>query len=276
MLFILFVIVLFVASLWFFSRGSKSSSSAPRHSTTTPATTTKTKRKSIDTEQSLSDLQLVLLVDRSASMMSDDDDCSGGMTLHKPLNKVQWTRWDNVLITAQFLASEFFNLDSDGSIPIFFFESRVEEVTVRSVDDMERAFLARSPTGSTNLLGALEMAFSRHLNDSDKTIFVVFTDGEPNPGQVPRIKQLIEDKVVSSCRRYNNTGSDTIGNRVNILFIRHGDERSAIRFLQDLDDCQEIGDFVDTKSDNAVFKMGATLTILNAIHEHYDHHFQNM
>ena len=108
---------------------------------------------------------------------------------------------------------------------------------------------------------AMVLAFDRYANDLENVLFIVLTDGEPISGQHDRIKQLIQQRL---------TRSDPKGNRLNMLFIRFGDDQGAIRFLRDLDDCQEISQTVDTKSDNAMYQMGPKNLILNAIHEHLD------
>ena len=66
------------------------------------------------------------------------------------------------------------------------------------------------------------------------------------------------------------TRQDPGGDRLNVLFIRIGDDPGAIDFLQDLDDCARIGDNVDTKSDNEAFVLGPRCLVLNAIFEHLE------
>lgn len=124
-----------------------------------------------------------------------------------------------------------------------------------------------TPTNqSTNLLEAMQVAFNDQLMKPDPLLFLIITDGQPNPGQEKEIKRLIKARLPAV---------DPTGDRVNILFIRIGDDQGAITFLKNLDDCKSIGDWVDTKSDNAVYQMGPENILMNAIFEHLDGQFQD-
>ena len=113
------------------------------------------------------------------------------------------------------------------------------------------------------MFAALEMAFNRDL--SHRILFIVLTDGEADNDQKPLIKRLIELRL---------THHDLAGDRLNVLFVRIGDDFKARMFLRDLDDCREIGQSVDTKTDNLIYEMGPRNMILNAIHEHLDDRFK--
>ncbi|KAG2374351.1 hypothetical protein C9374_010921 [Naegleria lovaniensis] len=218
-------------------------------------------------EDALQGLQLVLLVDKSGSMKTVDEDATGQGRTNGMIKQNEWTRYDNVFQVAKYLAESVFEYDANGSVPIFFFDNNVVEEEATSIGQMLVKFRNHKPqNGSTNMLEALRMAFDRHLNNRENILFIVFTDGCPNAGQEIKILDLIHKKVVKS---------DPTGNRVNILFIRHGDDQGAIEFLQYLDDCQLIGENVDTKSDNAIFAMGPKNVILNAIFEHLDEEFKH-
>eukprot|EP00386_Alphamonas_edax_P011707 GDKI01036888.1.p3 GENE.GDKI01036888.1~~GDKI01036888.1.p3 ORF type:complete len:146 (-),score=41.57 GDKI01036888.1:227-664(-) len=117
------------------------------------------------------------------------------------------------------------------------------------------------PRGSTNLFAALDHAFNHHIpaDRATKVLFIVLTDGQPDDES--SVKRIIEQKV---------SRVDPKGEWLNILFIRIGDAPGAIRFLEDLDDCREIGGNVDVKSDNQVYEMGPQNLILNAIFEHLE------
>ena len=212
-------------------------------------------------EDSLRDLQLVLIIDRSGSMRAPDEDGTGAGKSSGMIARGQWTRWDNVFQAAKYLVDSLFQYDKDGKIPVVFFGDESEEVIATSVDQLLDSFKSRRPTNEcTNLLSALNLAFARHVT-GESTLFICFTDGCPNRGQEPHIKSTIHHFLATN---------DPPGERLNILFLRVGDDPGAIAFLRDLDDCQEIGNNCDTKSDNAMYAMGPKNLILNAIHEHLD------
>ena len=153
---------------------------------------------------------------------------------------------------------------------MYLFSSEVKHLQARSRNDLIEKLHSRSPGGTTNLLGALEYAFREELptySHDEGILFIVMTDGEPDSGQAPRIQRLIRDKLPPL---------DPSGDRLNVLFIRFGDDPSAIKFLQNLDDCREIGAWVDTKSDNAVYEMGPDNLIANAIYEHLDSQYSHI
>ena len=224
--------------------------------------------RSANFEDSLMNLQLILVIDHSGSMLMPDEDGTGqgrdkGMT-----GKPYWSRFDNLFQIAKYLAESLIEYDKDKNIPVYLFGNDVVRHDVKSMGEMLLKFKKVIPIDQqgTNLLGALEKAFNDQVNDLENMMFIVITDGTPNDGQVPRIKNLIQERIAKK---------DPTGKRLNMLFIRIGDDRNAIAFLKDLDDCKEVGDNVDTKSDNMVYKMGPKNLILNAIHEHLDKDYQD-
>lgn len=211
-----------------------------------------------DHVQALKNIQIVLVVDRSGSMLSEDDDASGKKRSQSLLTEVDyWTRWDNCWESANYLARSFFRYDKDGKVPVIFFDCEVEEVTVRSVEELSQAFKNYAPRkGTTNMLQALQRAVS--YVTEEPTLFIVYTDGEANEGQKGPIEALIGEKVV---------GHD------HLLLLRMGDDQKAIDFLEFLDNSKVCGRNVDTKSDNAMYAMGSKNLLLNALFEHIEEAF---
>eukprot|EP00386_Alphamonas_edax_P007410 GDKI01024663.1.p1 GENE.GDKI01024663.1~~GDKI01024663.1.p1 ORF type:complete len:265 (-),score=71.72 GDKI01024663.1:30-824(-) len=215
-------------------------------------------------EDALNSLQLILIVDRSGSQSNgdayphNDSPCPTEGVLGP-----RWTQWDNTLMVTRYLAKCMFAYDKDGNIPLIFFDNNVIEVQCTHPDDMYTHFNTYTPCGSTNLYGALEHAFSRHIPEDKQTkaLFIVLTDGCPDAGQEPRVKQLIKQHI---------SKKDPGGEWLSVLFVRIGDSLTATRFLEDMDDCKSIGKNVDTKTDNEVYGMGPKNLILNAIYEHLE------
>lgn len=113
----------------------------------------------------------------------------------------------------------------------------------------------RRPGGSTALHLALNESL-RELNDVDNFLYIVFTDGVPD-----------DPAAISKFNSQEIYGRDPKGDRINILYLRFGDDPGAIKFLQDEDDHRVYGGNVDVKSDNAAYLLGPKLLVLNAIYE---------
>eukprot|EP00009_Paramoeba_aestuarina_P003014 CAMPEP_0201509530 /NCGR_PEP_ID=MMETSP0161_2-20130828/2560_1 /ASSEMBLY_ACC=CAM_ASM_000251 /TAXON_ID=180227 /ORGANISM="Neoparamoeba aestuarina, Strain SoJaBio B1-5/56/2" /LENGTH=315 /DNA_ID=CAMNT_0047904507 /DNA_START=105 /DNA_END=1048 /DNA_ORIENTATION=+ len=211
-------------------------------------------------EKVLEDLQIVLIVDKSGSMRHNDENFTGKQ--NPGFEGGPWTRWDNTFLLAKDLADSLFQYDKDSEIPVIFFGNNVKALKATSSSQLLSLFKKNAPTTeTTNLLAALRTAFVQNINAEEQTLFIVLTDGRPNQGQEKKVKDLIHEMV---------TKEDPSGDRLNVLFIRIGDDPGAIEFLQDLDDCIKIGDNVDTKSDNEAFALGPRCLVLNAIFEHLE------
>jgi hypothetical protein len=209
-------------------------------------------------EDTLNNLQIVLIVDKSGSQQTPDSHPSKD-TPDKGMLGSGWTQWDNTFYAAKYLAESLFEYDSDGKIPVVFFGRSANDEVASGIGQMLVSFKKNKPTNeTTNLEDGLKLAYEKHSTPTkadERILFIVLTDGSPNSGQEPRIKKLIEDNKKDYLK---------------LLFIRIGDDPGATQFLTNLDDCAQIGDCVDTKSDNMMNKMGPKNLILNALYEHLD------
>ena len=219
-------------------------------------------------ESALSKLQIVFVVDKSGSQGAPDAHPQG-LSTGKGMLGDTWTQWDNTFYAAKYLAESVFEYDADGKVPLVFFGYNAEDKVVENAGQMLVAFKKNKPTReTTNLLDALQLGFNKYSKPSspdEKILFIVLTDGCPNPGQPAQVKSLIQRHIQAN---------HFSGDQFNILFLRIGDDPGAVAFLQDLDDCKDIGDWVDTKSDNMMYQMGPKNLILNAIYEHLDSKYQ--
>ena len=215
--------------------------------------------KSFNHEEALNNLQIVLIVDKSGSQQAPDSHPVSD-TPAKGMLGDAWTQWDNTFYAAKYLAESIYEYDADGVVPLVFFGNDANIVEAKGVGQMLVAFKKNKPPREpTNLVSALQTAFEKYSTpqkDGERILFIVLTDGAPNAGQPEQVKQLIKENITKKT--------------LNILFVRIGDDPGAVNFLEHLDNCAEIGDSVDTKSDNMMHKMGPKNLILNAIFEHLD------
>jgi hypothetical protein len=209
-----------------------------------------------DMGSALHNLQLIFLLDISGSMAEQDTDPEGKGK--KGLLGPYWTRFDNMVKLLKNSVSQLIQYDKDHQIPCYFFNDKIKEEVFSDPNKIIATLRSYKPGGSTNLAGALEAAASR-LNDLDNYLLIVFTDGVPD--DVQAVYNVIHQSVYTA---------DPSGNRINVLFVRFGDDPGAIRFLQDIDDHALLGGSVDTKSDNAAYLMGPELLVLNGVFEHVE------
>eukprot|EP00834_Sanchytrium_tribonematis_P005444 NODE_329_length_9526_cov_0.701708.p3 type:complete len:283 gc:universal NODE_329_length_9526_cov_0.701708:4364-3516(-) len=223
-------------------------------------------KKSKQYESALDNLQIILLVDRSGSQSEADQ---YPMESDRKQTKPNWTKWDSTFMISNFLTESMFDYDKDGQIPVVFFGTKVNDTIVRNPGELYKEFQTYSPKGTTNLLDGLKLAISKYLptNTSENALFIVITDGKPMTSDSSSIEQkrLIKQLILNKIAKV-----DPKGDRLNVLFIRVGDDPDAMAFLQEMDDCEEFGENVDTKSDNQVYQMGPKNTILNGIFEHLE------
>ncbi len=171
-------------------------------------------------------------------------------------NGINWTRWDNLSYVLLILAQLFFHWKQQCSLPIMFFNEGHEEKSFNTLTDLATFIKRIAPKGHSNLFGALEATFLQHLVVGKPLIVFVLSDGEPSEGQLPLIKQLVDETVVAI---------DPSAQLVKIVFLRVGDRPEAIQFFDKLK-CPNIV----AKSDNFVFKIGAENFIQNIIYRNWE------
>lgn len=205
-------------------------------------------------ESVLFNLQLIFLIDISGSMEEIDVDPEG-VGKDGLLGRGKWTRYDNMVKILKAMTSDLLKFDKDGKLPCYFFNNQVHRVEFTDPNLLIAQVRQYRPANST----ALHLAFReslRELNDVDNFLYIVFTDGVPDDSNA--VANFISGEIH---RR------DPKGDRLNILFVRFGDNAGAIQFLKDQDDHPVYGGNVDTKSDNAAYLLGPKLLVLNAIYE---------
>lgn len=212
-------------------------------------------RSGMDSRESvLYNLQLIFLVDISGSMEETDVD-PDGVGKDGMLGRGKWTRFDNMVKLLKAMTTDLLQFDRDGRLPCYFFNDAVKRVEFTDPNMLVAQIRTMRPGGTT----AMHLAFRQsleELNDLDNFLYIVFTDGVPDDSDA--VSQFIEKEIYAR---------DRGGDRINILFVRFGDDPEAMRYLQSQDDHPIYGGNVDTKSDNAAYVMGPRLLVLNAIYE---------
>lgn len=219
--------------------------------------------------------QMVFVIDISGSMAVADEHPQGKAG-EKGLLEAPWSRFDSAYAFVRYTARTIAEFDADGHIPVYFFGSDVKKVDVKVKDakgsittaELLKAFRDHKPGGSTNLLGALNQAFSEQisaLKADERILFVCVTDGIPDSSP-----QSIHDAIKAGL-----TDKDAGGDRLNILFVQAGKDEPAKAFLKGMDDAADIGNNVDRKSTKAAWEHGPKLMIANAFDEKLDGTFAN-
>lgn len=160
----------------------------------------------------------ILVVDRSGSMSTGH-------------------RWSEACSAVRSLAPYVCKFDPDG-ITLLFFDHAIDRFeNLKTKDAVEEIFSRHKPRGSTDLALALHHAFRDHFNGSrGATTILVVTDGCPNS----------QSEVERVLRRAAN--SIECLDELSVSFVQIGDDRSATKFLEHLDDTLEDVkyDIVDT------------------------------
>lgn len=205
-------------------------------------------------ETDLYNLQLIFLVDISGSMEECDVD-PDGVGRDGLLGRGKWTRFDNLIKILKSMTAELIQFDTDRKLPVYFFNHDVVRLEVEDPNILLANARRYRPGGTTAMHKAFQASL-QELNDVENFLYIVFTDGVPD--DTAAVEAFIKNEIYKR---------DPGGDRINILFVRMGDDPGAMRFLQSQDDHPTYGDNVDHKSDNAAFQLGPKLLVLNAVYE---------
>jgi hypothetical protein len=204
---------------------------------------------------------IVLLFDVSGSMLFPDQYPFPGAA---PKSQYQnpmapgdyWKRGDSSYMIGEYLTGTALQYDKDHKVPVYFFGTQVTEISTTHPQQLFEQFAATPPAAGqgTNLLGALTLAFNNHIihPKTDRILFIVITDGEPNDKK-EKFEKLIYKHL---------TKNDKKGDRLNIFFIQIGDDEGATEFLKYLDNGKRIKKNVDSKKDNWVYAQPGEMIIL--------------
>ena len=160
----------------------------------------------------LSEFDYVIAVDTSGSM---------GEPVKLGATK---TRWEAMQETAMTIAREVEAFDDDGLGMVFFGGPNVEAHDDVTSQKLRELFASKSPRGGTPLTEALTAALKLAGKSDKKDFIIVLTDGEPNDR---------ESAIKVICDQANGQAKDE---DLTILFVQVGDDPSATRFLEMLDD----------------------------------------
>lgn len=200
----------------------------------------------------LSAREIFILVDRSGSMGSNDDNPTGRRS-------PSWTRWDSARVAAESIVELALCFDIDNKVEVTLWSGiGFKTELIGDVNGISKLFSKNSPSGGTPLAEVLEDVYKRRLKSllkkSEPFTVLVLTDGAPDDsGRVKKFfKKIIKDHSLESY------GRETLAA---FSFVRMGDDSGAASFLKDLDDnlVSELNvnvDIVDTKEDNFLFGTG--------------------
>ena len=177
---------------------------------TSPTAQKLTERQTISVNQA-KEYDHIILIDQSGSM---------GEPSVKMKGKSRWQEAQEFTMGyARFAES----VDEDG-ITVITFNSYSTIYDGVKADKVQEIFTTLRPSGSTNLAGALEDAFRKKFAAGKKAIIMVLTDGEPNS------PEAVKEVIVKAANKLEREGD------IGIQFIQIGDDSTATRFLNDLDD----------------------------------------
>jgi Mg-chelatase subunit ChlD len=163
-----------------------------------------------DNQKALSDYDFVIAIDASGSM-------------GEPMPNGK-TRWESVQETALSFARDIEKIDSDGIDIVIFGGANIDSHTGVTADKVKDVFATRSPRGGTPLAGALVECLNLAGKSDKKDFVIVFTDGVP------------DDKAAAANVIVNASNKLETDDELTFLFVQVGDDASATKYLQSLDD----------------------------------------
>lgn len=163
------------------------------------------------TQAQASEYDFIILVDKSGSMGERSTKMAGK------------TRWEEAQEFTESFARFAEQTDEDGITVITFSGSPTVYDGVKA-DKVHEVFTTCRPGGSTNLAPALEEAFKKKFTANKKALIMVVTDGEAND------PDKVKSSIIAAANKLNK--DDEIG----IQFVQIGEDPSAAKFLNDLDD----------------------------------------
>ena len=192
--------------------------------------------------------QYVLIVDRSGSMASQDNN---------------GTRWTSAGAAVVKLVETVFRYDIDHSVPLYLFDHEVTFVgECTNVSQITQVFQQYSPRGTTDLALALSTAMDTYAGTKRPnydcvpgTTFLVILDGAADN----------EEEVVRVLQKFADPANGYVANhtQVAVSFIQIGGDTNATRFLTRLDNDLKPLDIVDTKKDDFLYTTGGIDQLLH-------------
>lgn len=207
-----------------------------------------TKKEISELEKEALARQYVIIVDRSGSMSFPDGSGS---------------RWDSAGKAVEKLVETVFKYDTDHIVPLYLFDHEIEFVgECTKSSQVKNVFKGYKPRGTTDLAKCLDVALKKYSGAVRPNYEVV-----PGTTYIVILDGCADDKeaVKTVIRHYAEPGSGYISNhtQIAISFIQIGDDESATRFLEDLDNNMKCGpDIVDTKKDDILYEEGGIDRIL--------------
>lgn len=178
----------------------------------------------------------VLIIDRSGSMAGRN-----------------WAQAEEAVTR---IAPYICRFDPDG-VDLYFFDNEyVHTANVKQSEEVTSLFQRYRPRGSTNLAGVLHAAFQAHFDGSrGATTILVVTDGCPD-------SQSDVERVIKRAAASIERDAE-----LSVSFIQVGNDSSATKFLEHLDDGLKDAkfDIVDTVSAAQCKKMSFNELIANSI-----------
>lgn len=189
-------------------------------------------------------------------------DKSGSMSIIEP--KFQKSRWELVQESTLALARKCDQLDANG-ITVYTFSGKFRRYDNVNASKVGQIFQENEPVGGTNLTAVLQDAINNFLQrkksnqaPTGETILVI-TDGEPND------RRSVFEIIIQASKCLD------ADEELAISFIQIGNDPSATKFLQALDDqLMEVGakfDIVDTVTFDEMEDLTLTEVLLNAIED---------